>query len=292
VFEPAMRAATLARHSLLGDLEHALEHRELEVAFQPIVALETGTVVSFEALARWNHPRLGWVPPGKFVPVAEAAGLVGDIGRFVLDASCAHLAEWRAAGYARHTYVAVNVSAHELAHPHFVEEVLDCIAVHGLSTSDIVLEITESVDVDATGNVPPQLERLRDAGVRLAMDDFGTGYASLSLLRWLPVELLKIDRSFVMGLGERGEEQVFTRAIAELGRALGLSVVAEGIETIDQLHATRALGCDLGQGYLFSAPVRAEAVPDLLTRTWPECIRSRRGGRVQLASSFLNTRIA
>jgi diguanylate cyclase (GGDEF)-like protein len=264
LFEPAMRAAALSRHAMLADLEQALERGELDVAFQPIVSLDTGRVVLLEALARWRHPRLGWVPPAKFVPLAEAAGLVGEIGHFVLARSCAHLAQWRADGCADDVAITVNVSARELDDHGFVDRVLDTIEKWRLQPNDFVLEITESMEIHDHHDVLPQFARLRDAGVRLAMDDFGTGYASLSLLRMLPFEILKIDRSFVTGLDGPDGEQVFTRAITELGRALGLAVVAEGIETVDELHATRALGCDFGQGFYFSRPVRADAVPDLV----------------------------
>jgi diguanylate cyclase (GGDEF)-like protein len=266
LFAADMRAAALSRHALLSDLERALDAGELEVAFQPIVSLTTGCVISLEALARWNHPRLGWVPPAKFVPLAEAAGLVGEIGRFVLDASCGHLARWRQGGIARDVTISVNVSALEFGNTEFVDEVLGCITRHGLAPSDVVLEITESVQVEPTGEIPPQLARLCEAGIPLAMDDFGTGYASLSLLRWLPVDLLKIDRSFVSELDERTTEHLFTRAIAELAQGLGLAVVAEGIETVEQLNGARTLGCDLGQGFHFSRPVRPEAVPELVRR--------------------------
>jgi len=239
-----------------------------------MVSLTTGAIVHFEALARWHHPRLGWVPPMKFIPLAEAAGLINDIGRFVLDSSCAHLAAWRAAGVAHDVSVAVNVSAREVQQATFVDTVLATVAAHGLAAGDVIIEITESVEVHENGGGLEELARLRDAGIRLAMDDFGTGYASLSALRLLPVEMLKIDRSFVNDLDADAHDHVFTRAIAELGQALGLAVVAEGIETLDQLRATRSLGCDIGQGYYFSRPVRGDAVPELLDRDFADAVEA------------------
>jgi diguanylate cyclase (GGDEF)-like protein len=285
LFEPAMRAATLSRHAMLADLEHAVEHGELDVAFQPIVALDTGRIRLLEALARWRHPRLGWVPPAKFVPLAESAGIVGGIGHFVLDRSCEYLQAWRAEGCAHDVAISINVSARELDDGALVDAVLDTIEKWRLEPSDIVLEITESVEVHDHSDVVPQLARLRAAGIRLAMDDFGTGYASLSLLRELPVEILKIDRSFVTGIDGPSGEQAFTRAITELGRALGLLIVAEGIETADELLATRALGCDLGQGYFFSRPVRGEAVPALVREDAVTSIGMRSTANVRMLRS-------
>ena len=258
LYDPAIdRQAT--RHATLSDaLRRALGEGELAVAYQPIIELSGGTIADREALLRWNHPTLGAVSPAEFVPLAEHTGLIGEIGSWVLRRACEDCARWRA-GEAPEVGVAVNVSGIQLESTTFADEVEEVLEASGLPPAALTLEVTESLLMADGIAARTGLEHLRLLGVRVAIDDFGTGYSSLSWLAHLPLDVLKIDRSFVAALGVAEREAVIVEAMVRLGHTLGLSVVAEGVETDVQLARLSALGCDFAQGFLLGRPALLDA---------------------------------
>ncbi|WP_336921379.1 putative bifunctional diguanylate cyclase/phosphodiesterase [Aquipuribacter sp. SD81] len=255
VFDPEVHARALARLELRNDLEHALEREELSVVFQPYVRLSTGRIAGFETLLRWRHPQRGAVPPLDFVPLAEETGRIREIGAWVLRRACAAAAGWPAAADGGAPTVSVNVSTVQLRDTGFAATVTDVLATTGLPPSRLVLEITESVLLTDVDGSREQLERLRGLGVRVAVDDFGTGYSSLRYLQDLPLDILKIDKSFVEHLTGDPDRTSMAELVVLIGRALGLSVVGEGVEGPDQVEALQRLGCDLAQGYHLGHPV-------------------------------------
>jgi diguanylate cyclase (GGDEF)-like protein len=256
VFDRAMRDQTLQRIRLEQRLARAVELGEIEVHYQPIVDLTTHRVTALEALARWRHPEEGLVPPGVFIPVAEESGLIGEIGRDVLRQACDTVRRWRrSVPGSENLYVTVNVSVRQLLSGDFSAEVGQALADSGLPPSALTLEITESMLLEESDAVAAELARIKALGVRLAMDDFGAGYSSLGSLLRLQVEMLKIDRTFLELDIRNGGSLV--RAVADLGRTLRLTVVAEGVETADQLAQVRAARCDAAQGFLLSRPMPA-----------------------------------
>ncbi|HYY10152.1 MAG TPA: bifunctional diguanylate cyclase/phosphodiesterase, partial [Kineosporiaceae bacterium] len=265
VFEPAMHERTRDRTELSADLVGAVERGELELLYQPIVDLATEAMHGVEALARWNHPVRGLVPPTVFVPIAEATGSIVPIGRWVLREAVTQLARWREEfpdGYP--LTMEANLSAGQLADPGLVPAVAALVAETGLDPRDLTLEITESSLVEDLDAALRPLRQLGAIGVRLALDDFGTGYSSLTYLRRLPVSMLKIDRSFVADTDEAEPARVLLQGISALGTGLGMQVVAEGVETERQARQVRAAGCHLGQGFLWARPMTADEVTDLL----------------------------
>lgn len=241
---------------LTGELRAALERDELRVYYQPILDLETKRLLRLEALVRWQHPTRDLLLPADFIPVAEHAGLIVPLGSWVLDRACRQLVSWRKAGLIEPSVsVSVNVSAHQLDQPDFVPMVMDTLARTGLDARALQLEITESVLVRDPTVTMRKLEELEAKGVSLAVDDFGTGYASLMQLKRLPIHAIKIDRSFVMGLGQNAEDEAIVSATIRMAHELGIVVTAEGVETTEQLERLRTLGCDDVQGLLF-APAR------------------------------------
>lgn len=264
-FQQEMLDLTSARLSLEIELRHAIANGELALHYQPKVDLASGRDCGVEALLRWNHPQRGLVPPGDFIPLAEESGLIVDIGDWVLSAACQQMAAWRAAG--RSINVAVNISMRQLGEGDLVERIAKLTERHGLKPADLSLELTESVVMADPESIAGLFARLREAGVTVAVDDFGTGYSSLAYLRRLPIDVLKIDRSFVMDADHDEEDAQIVKTIVALGQALKLTVVAEGIESPGQAELLRAMGCDQAQGYLFSRPVPAEELVQWLDRT-------------------------
>jgi diguanylate cyclase (GGDEF)-like protein len=259
VFHPSMGAAVLERHGLKEELRLAIERDELTLYFQPIVDLDTGRLVAEEALVRWEHPRRGLVGPSEFVPLAEETGLILSLGQYVLEEACQQARRWgerRAADPAEETEVAVhvNLSAVELRDPELVRRVQRTLTEAEVDPRSLVFEITETVLLDDSERVSAAIGELRALGVRFALDDFGTGYSSLSYLHTLPFDMLKIAKSFVDGLARGGREASFVRMIIELARTLGVTVIAEGIETQEQVDALVVLECDLGQGFHLGRP--------------------------------------
>ena len=267
LFEPSMQAEVAARMELESDLRLAVDHELLTLAYQPIVSLSDGQIVAVEALARWEHPVRGDVPPLVFIPCAEDSGLIVALGRWVLRKACSDVADLRgSSGAARDIRLSVNVSPRQLSDSGFVRDVLSALRDSGLPTGALDLEVTESVVLDCGEDGVERLRILRAAGVGVALDDFGTGYSSLGNLRTLPIDQLKVDRSFVSEMLDGGVESAVVEAVVRLGAALGVSVVAEGIE--DQAVADRLaqLGCPFGQGFFFGRPGPAEGLSGLLLR--------------------------
>jgi diguanylate cyclase (GGDEF)-like protein len=264
VFAAQMHEDVVRRLELTSDLQRAITDGQLVVEYQPVVTLATSRVSGAEALVRWWRGGTT-VPPGEFLGVAEESGLIVPLGDWVLRQACAQAARWArsAAGIG----VSVNFSPRQVSAERFPESVLAALGDAGLPPAALTLEVTERVLVEASGPVVAHLAELRRAGVRLAIDDFGTGYASLAYLRRLPVDIIKIDPSFVAGLGEDETLTLLTRTIIQLGQDLGITVVAEGIESSRQLGMLRDMGCALGQGYLVAAPMAAAEVESLIRNT-------------------------
>ena len=262
VYEPDMSTAAVERVELEADLRRALENDELFLHYQPIVALEDGRLIGVEALVRWQHPRRGVISPASFVSLAEDTGLIGSVGRVVLTEACRQGREWASNGSP--IRINVNISAKQLQRPDLVDEVAEVLNQTGFDPSLLVFEITESTVMRDAVESLLRLEQLRKLGVSLAIDDFGTGYSSLSYLKRFPIDVLKIDKSFVDGLTGGAEESALVRAIVQIGRTLRLRTVAEGIESADQLAELLRIGCDAGQGYYFSPPVPAHEISAML----------------------------
>jgi diguanylate cyclase (GGDEF)-like protein len=257
VFEASMHDAAVRRLRLKADLEHGLEAGQFHLVYQPIVDLASGGPVGLEALLRWNHP--SWmIGPAEFVPFAEETGMIIPLGRWVLEEACRHAVALDATPAGRGLDVSVNVSAVQLARAEFVDEVAGVLKATGLDPARLILELTESVLLDREGAPMTSLTRLHELGIRLAIDDFGTGYSSLSYLHDLPIDILKIDISFVAALDAGREAPAVVRSIIRLAGTLGLHTIAEGIERPEQAGRLRTLGADYGQGFLFAPPLSSE----------------------------------
>ena len=244
-----------------GELRRGLERGEVVPYYQPIVELSSGRVIGYEVLARWLHPDRGLLPPNDFLPLAEETGLLVELGSRMLRDSLAQLAHWRAAGYPFATCtLSVNVGTRQLVDPKFYDMVVDALSETGIDADSLWLEITETALLSDVKSAMVALRDLRSLGLHLSVDDFGTGYSSLTYLKRFPIEAIKIDKSFVGGLGIESEDTSIVEAVVRLGQALGLRVVAEGIESPLQLSRLRELGCDRGQGYLFGRPRPANLI--------------------------------
>jgi EAL domain-containing protein (putative c-di-GMP-specific phosphodiesterase class I) len=264
-YDSGLHARMLDQLALRSELQRAVEAEEFFLEYQPIVAIDTGKAVGAEALVRWLHPTRGLVTPLEFIGLAEDTGLIVQLGRWILNQACAQTRIWLDQGHTGLT-TSVNVSGRQLQEAGFVDEVRSTLDRHGLSPGNLILELTESVLVYDGSAVPERLSALKDLGVKIAIDDFGTGYSSLSYLTRFPIDMLKIDKSFVDGLG-RGtpEDGVLAHAIVSLAQALHLEVIAEGIEQTLQRDDLWSLGCSLGQGYLYSRPVSPTQLSKLLS---------------------------
>ena len=262
LFEPQMASAVLRRHDFKEELAKAIEREQMIVQYQPIVALDSGRIVAAEALVRWEHPVRGLVPPAEFVPLAEETGLIVPLGRHVLREACRQARRWQDAETdptVEPIRMHVNLSVAELRDPGLVDNVLASIQESGIEPGQLVIEITESQLVAAAG--VERFHELRELGVKIALDDFGTGYSSLSYLHSLPLDTLKIAKPFIDGLTCGRRESSFVGMIVDLARTLDLEVIAEGIETAEQLAALRELKAGLGQGYFLGRPTRRRAAP-------------------------------
>jgi diguanylate cyclase (GGDEF)-like protein len=262
-FDPAMEDRAVRRLEALSALRKAIERDELVVHYQPILSLETGEVVAAEALMRWDRPGHGLVPPLDFIPLAETTGLIGPMGAWILKEACTQARAWQQPGAAG-VMVAVNVSARQLMDPDFEQIVSAALAETGLAPELLVLEVTESSVMQNPDVTIPKLDRIVQRGVQLTLDDFGEGHSSLSHLQRLPVLGLKIARPFVKGLADPEGDSRLVRGIIELANSLELNLVAEGIELPEQRDALQALGCRLGQGFLFARPLELPALQALL----------------------------
>ena len=264
IFRPSLREAVTERAALEALMRGAEERGELRIHYQPVVDLADGSIVGLEALVRWQAPGRGLLMPADFIGLAEESGLIVTIGQWVLEHACRDTQGWRERFDLDGLSVGVNLSARQFQHPDLVAEIGSALGASGLEPSRLILEITESVLMQTTATTIGKLADLRRIGVRLAIDDFGTGYSSLGYLERFPVDILKIDKTFIDGIGERGNRPVLARAIVQLGRALDLQVVAEGIEREAQAVALRRLGCSRGQGYLYARPLPADELEPLL----------------------------
>ena len=264
IFQEAMHVAASDRLTLRTELDPALARGEFRLLYQPIVDLDQLQMRGVEALIRWQHPTKGLLTPDKFISALEDSGDIVDVGRWVLDEACRQLALWLSAGH--DLTMSVNVSMRQLDSPTFVDDVRGAIETHGLVPSSLIIEITESVLMKDANATVARLHRLKDLGVLLAIDDFGTGYSSLAYLRQFPVDVLKIDRSFVSEMSSSPDAAALIHTLVELGRTLGLVTLAEGIEQDAQIEGLRTECCEHGQGYLFSRPVSAAEIEELLCR--------------------------
>jgi len=265
VFDTEMHERAMQILEMESDLRTALEAGQINLVYLPVVSLATGRITGLEALARWEHPVRGPIPPSEFVPVAEETGVIIPMGRWILREACGQMAQWAERfPDVRDLTISVNLSARQLQQADLVDEIRDLLAETGIAPGQLKLEVTETVLMDDPDFSTGVVQRLGELGVQVQIDDFGTGYSSLSYLSKLNIGTLKIDRSFIGSLGVPGERAVIVEAIIRLARDLGINVIAEGVETSDQLESLRGLQCGEGQGFLFSRPVRADAVAELL----------------------------
>jgi diguanylate cyclase (GGDEF)-like protein len=262
VFESAMQTAAQDRLELEMDLREALDANQFFLLYQPTFDLQSETITGFEALIRWRHPVRGIVPPDAFIPLAEHTGLIVPIGRWVLRTACEQAAEWHRRGCK--LGMSINVSARQLEQPELVQDVADTLAATGIDPTTLTVEITESALMRYPEAAARRLAALKAVGVRIAIDDFGTGYSALAYLRQFPVDALKIDRSFVSAIAASTESKALVHTLVQLGKALGLETVGEGIEERDQLLHLQRERCDSGQGFLFARPLEVEAVEAVL----------------------------
>jgi diguanylate cyclase (GGDEF)-like protein/PAS domain S-box-containing protein len=259
VFESSMNSRAWRKLEMEAELRSAVERDEFVLYYQPVLELGTGKLTGVEALVRWQHPERGLIPPGEFIPLAEETGLVVPIGRWVLREACRQVGAWQAETADDPALVlSVNLSVRQFAHPELITDTYQALQESGLSARDLELDITEAIALDHSEATVTGLRGLKDLGVRLAIDDFGTGYSALNYLKRYPVDTLKIDRSFIRGLGTDPEDMAIVHAVIAFARILKLHVIAEGIETPEQLAQLRALGCERGQGYYFSRPLPAD----------------------------------
>ena len=266
VFDADMRASVMARLQLETDLRRALERNEFRNFYQPIVALESARIVGLEALMRWQHPTRGMIAPEEFIFVAEETGLIRELGWWSLREACRQMSKWRARSQAcLDLTMSVNLSAKQLLQPHLVEEMQKLLRETALPPEALKLEITESAVMADPTAAAEMLQQIKSLGIRLAIDDFGTGYSSLSYLHRFPLDTLKIDRSFISGTGEGGDGMEIARTIMPMAKNLRLDVVAEGVETFEQVALLKKLQCKYAQGYYFSKPLAPEEIAPLLS---------------------------
>jgi diguanylate cyclase (GGDEF)-like protein/PAS domain S-box-containing protein len=266
LFDEVMRARAIARLRVENDLRRAVERGELLLHYQPLVSLDDDRLIAVEALVRWQHPERGLIAPVDFIPVAEENGLIEPIGRWVLERACAEAAKWYRSRPDAPISISVNLSPVQVANPGFPDVVAEVLDHAGLDPACLYLELTESSMLQEDEALADVLQKLKRLGVRLLLDDFGTGYSSLGYLTHLPLDALKVDRSFVDGLGVQSRDTAITEAIIAMSKALSLDVIAEGVETAQQAEELRRLGCDIAQGYWFSRPVSADAITEMLQR--------------------------
>jgi diguanylate cyclase (GGDEF)-like protein/PAS domain S-box-containing protein len=265
IFDDHMRAETVERVALTHDLRRAIEDGGLRLVYQPMVRFDEHRATSFEALVRWTHPERGEIGPGRFIPLAEQHGLIEPLGRWVLHEALDQLRRWRDAGLSMGDMsMSVNVSRVQLSRPGLAEEIFAALAERDLPAGQLVVDVTESAVMDDPDVANATLDALSAAGVRIALDDFGVGQSSLACLRDLPLDVLKLDRGFITSLASSRQAAAIVRAVSDMARTLGFTVVAEGIETLMQADVVERLGCDVGQGFLYSHGVRPEEVPDVI----------------------------
>ena len=261
VYDEAMARSAAKTLSLATDLQHAVENGELRLHYQPKLDAASGDLVGMEALVRWMHPVLGMISPKEFIPIAEDTGLIVTIGRWVLREACRQNAAWQQAGM-RRLRVAVNLSARQFRSGYLLDEIDATLSETSLSASSLELEITESMVMEDPEGVIKLLGRIRSRGIHLSLDDFGTGHSSLAYLKRFPIDCVKIDREFIKDMPQDTDDVAIARTIVAMAKSLGLSTVAEGVETYEQFGMLKIMGCDQIQGFYFSRPLPAD---DFLT---------------------------
>lgn len=265
IFDQKMHIRAMTRLQLETDLRFAIERNEFELYYQPIIGLDTASLIGFEALVRWNHPQRGLVPPNEFIPISESTGLIVPMTVKILHSACAQVATWQKRWPSdKPLSVAVNLSGKHFAQPNLVDQISDVLTTTGIDPSSLKLELTESAVMENAETAILMLKQIKKTGVQISIDDFGTGYSSLSYLHRFPIDLLKVDRSFVSAMESNSENGEIVRTVIALAKALNLKVVAEGIESIHQFHQLRILGCEYGQGYLFAKPLPVADIEKLL----------------------------
>jgi EAL domain-containing protein (putative c-di-GMP-specific phosphodiesterase class I) len=262
-FKPEMNFSAVERQSLENDMRHALEREEFVLHYQPKINLETGSIIGVEALIRWRHPQRGLVSPAQFIPVAEECGFIVPIGRWVLREACRQARTWQEWGLPA-LRIAINISPVELRAKDYVAAVRGILANTGLEARYLELELTETFLMQDSKSTAAVLKDLKDIGVHLALDDFGTGYSSLSYVKRFPIDTLKIDQSFVRDIVTDEDDATIVSAVIGMGKSLHMRVIAEGVETREQLEFLQKHGCPFGQGYLFSPPLGAWEFAQLL----------------------------
>jgi EAL domain-containing protein (putative c-di-GMP-specific phosphodiesterase class I) len=266
LFNEELHKDSLESLMLENDLRHVIERNELELYYQPKIDLATGRVNSLEALLRWHHPELGMIPPNEFIPLAEETGLITAIGYWVLESACQQIKQWQDAGFGD-IAVAVNLSAVQFSQQNLLKRILGTLKKAGICANQLELEITESTimqDIDAASST---MRALHCSGMRISIDDFGTGYSSLNHLKRFPINTVKIDRSFIRDITSDSDDAAIVSAIISMAHSMGLRVIAEGVETEQQLNVLRELHCNEIQGFLFSPPVPHDVATALLDQT-------------------------
>ena len=266
IFDQKMHIRAVTRLQLETDLRFAIERNEFELYYQPIISLDDASLTGFEALVRWNHPQRGLVPPYEFIPISESTGLIIPMTVQILHSACKQIVQWQERFPSGNPLsMAVNLSGKHFGHPALVEQIKTVISETGIDPANLKLELTESAVMDNAETAILMLKQIKETGVQISIDDFGTGYSSLSYLHRFPIDLLKVDRSFVGAMEENTENGEIVRTVIALAKALNLKVVAEGIESIHQFHQLRILGCEYGQGYLFSKPLQVADIERMLS---------------------------
>jgi EAL domain-containing protein (putative c-di-GMP-specific phosphodiesterase class I) len=269
VFDHSMHASAVNLLQIETDLRKALEREQFYLLYQPIVSLDNFKLCGFEALVRWHHPERGLVSPLDFIPIAEETGQIIQLGEWALEEACRQMREWQEKyPQASPFFMSVNLSAKQFNHTLLMAQVDSVLRKTGLNPRQLKLEITEGAVMENIDTATEMLRHLRDLGVQLAIDDFGTGYSSLSYLHRFPIDTLKIDRSFVTRMAQNLENVEIVRTIVMLAQVLGMDVVAEGVETNEQLVILQKLGCENGQGYFFSKPVNADGAEKIIAETY------------------------
>jgi EAL domain-containing protein (putative c-di-GMP-specific phosphodiesterase class I) len=276
LFDSAMRARAVEHMRIENDLRRALDRDELELHYQPIVGLRNGEIVALEALLRWRHPEYGLTSPTSFIPVAEESMLIVPIGRWVIEEACNRIAEWQAMRPdSAPVQISINLSGRQIGDPELLPAVSAAIDASGIDPTTVSFELTESVLFEESGVSERVMRSLRGIGVRLMLDDFGSGFSSLGYLKRLPLDGIKLDRSFIENVAEGLAEAQIVKAVVEMARALGLEICAEGVETADQLAAVANLGCHQAQGFYFMPPLPDEEVAGVLIQSpWRDYLRA------------------
>jgi len=262
-FTKEVKTQSIERLTLESALRRALERDQFALHYQPKVDMASGQITGVEALLRWTHPDLGVLPPAQFIPLAEETGLIVPIGRWVLKEACAQNMAWQRCGL-RPVSMAVNLSPRQFVDEHLLQDIDEALAASGMSAVLLQLEVTESMVMRNVSRAVKVLDAIQRRGIRLAIDDFGTGYSSMSLMKQFPIDTIKIDRSFVRDLPDDSEDKAIAQAIISMGKALGMTVVAEGVETAEQQTFLRDHACDEMQGFLFSKPLPPQQLAELL----------------------------